>query len=370
MRSEIRSLTGLRGLAALWVMTGHYIRDAPADLTLRFVINHMYIAVDLFMVLSGFVLAMSYDADFRAPLNARRMWRFVLLRIARIYPVYGLSSIVCVLLVVTGIGVWGPPDISPLAVALNLAMVQTWIPGHGSLNAVGWSVSTEWAANLLFPLFGMLLMRPSLRWSTLAAAGALLLLAVFSAVGGRDGSDAPPVFGALTWYSFPGAMVRCLTEFMFGMFCWRLRRDAAWTAWFGTSAVLLPVVSIMAAMTLSKAMDLPFVLLACVVIIGFSYERSAVAAAFASPLPRWIGTISFSLYLWHIPLLPLEPVMVRLMAWLGTPDPWLIGNLALMLLVLVVSELSYRWIEIPAQRRLRRVFGVGAAKRPVAVAPA
>ena len=129
MRSEIRSLTGLRGLAALWVMTGHYIRDAPADLTVRFVINHMYIAVDLFMVLSGFVLAMSYDADFRVPLNAQRMWRFVLLRIARIYPVYGLSCIACVLLVVTGIGVWGPPDISPMAVALNLAMAGSSTSG-------------------------------------------------------------------------------------------------------------------------------------------------------------------------------------------------------------------------------------------------
>jgi peptidoglycan/LPS O-acetylase OafA/YrhL len=204
-------------------------------------------------------------------------------------------------------------------------------------------------------------MRPSLRWSTLAAAGALLVLVVFAAVGGRDGPDAPPVFGALTWYSYPGAMVRCLTEFMFGMFCWRLRRDAAWTSRLGTNWVLLPVVLAMAAMTLSKAMDLPFVLLACVTIVGFSYERSAVAAIFASPLPRWLGTISFSLYLWHLPLLPLEPAMVRLMGWLGTPDPWLIGNLALMLLVIALAGLSYRWIEKPAQRGLRRVFGLSGA---------
>lgn len=153
-------------------------------------------------------------------------------------------------------------------------------------------------ANRLFPLFGLLLMRPSLRRSTLAAAGALLVLVVFAAVGGRDGPDAPPVFGALTWYSYPGALVRCLTEFMFGMFCWRLRRDAEWTAWLGSS---------------------------------------------------WV-------------LLPLEPAMVRLMERLGTPHPWLIGNLALMLLVIGLSGLSYRWIEKPGQRGLRRAFGLSEGR--------
>jgi peptidoglycan/LPS O-acetylase OafA/YrhL len=358
MRSEIRSLTGLRGLAALWVMTGHYIRDTPHDPTVRFVINHMYIAVDLFMVLSGFVLAMSYNADFEAAPNGGRMWRFVLLRIARIWPVYALSCAVCVGLVVTGIGVWGPPDISPLAVALNLGMVQTWIAGHGSLNAVGWSISTEWAASLLFPVFGLLLMRPSLRLSTIAAVGALAVLVVYDAVGGQAGPDAPPVFGALTWYSYPGALVRCLTEFMFGMFCWRLRRDAGWTSWLGTSAVLLPAIVAMAAMTLDRAMDLTFVLLACVTIIGFSHERSAVAAAFASPVPRWLGTISFSLYLWHIPLLRLEPTMETVTGSLGAPDPWLAGNLVTMAIVLGMSALSFRWIEKPAQRAFRHAFGV------------
>lgn len=358
MRSEIRSLTGLRGLAALWVMAGHYVRDTPSDPTLRFVINHMYIAVDLFMVLSGFVLAMSYDADFHAPLSGRRMGRFVLLRIARIWPVYAMSCLTCVLLVLTGIGVWGPPDISPYAVALNLGMVQTWIAGHGSLNAVGWSISTEWAANLLFPLFGLLLMRPSLRVSAAAAGGALAILVVYAAIGGRSGPDAPPVFGALTWYSYPGAMVRCLTEFMFGMFCWRLRRDAAWTVWLGTNWVLLPAVLAMAAMTLDKSMDLAFVMLACIAIIGFSHERSTVAAVFASSLPRWLGTISFSLYLWHIPLLRLEPTLETVTSSLGAPDPWLAGTLATMAIVLPLSALSFHWIEKPAQRRLRRAFGV------------
>ena len=358
MRSEIRSLTGLRGLAALWVMTGHYIRDTPSDPTVVYVINHMYIAVDLFMVLSGFVLGMSYNADFETRPSGRRMWRFVLLRIARIWPVYALSCIACVLLVVTGIGVWGPPDISPFAIALNLGMMQSWLSGYGSLNAVGWSISTEWAANLLFPLFGLLLMRPSLRCSAIWAACTLAVLVVFAAVGGRGGPDAPPVFGALTWYSFPGAMVRCLTEFMFGMFCWRLRRDAAWTSWFGSTWVLLPVVLVMAAMTLDRAMDIFFVILACVTIVGFSHERSVVARVFASSVPRWLGMVSFSLYLWHIPLLRLEPTMESVTGRLGAPDPWLAGSLATMAISLGAAGLSYRWIEKPFQRGLRRAFGV------------
>ena len=228
MRSEIRSLTGLRGLAALWVMIGHYIGDGPASQTVRDVVEHMYLAVDIFMVLSGFVLARSHDGDFQVPATVRQAVRFVLRRIARIYPIYLLSSFVCALLVVTGIDVWGSPVLSAPMILTNLAMAQSWGGPYDGLNAVSWSISTEWAANLLFPVFGVLFMRGSLRRSGYAALATVLGLVMFAAaMSGGTAPDDPPMFGALTWYSYPGSMVRCVTEFMLGMYCWRVRRDVA-----------------------------------------------------------------------------------------------------------------------------------------------
>lgn len=356
MRSEIRSLTGLRGLAALWVMIGHYIGDGPANATVRDVVEHMYLAVDIFMVLSGFVLARSHDGDFRDPLTVRQTLRFLWRRLARIYPIYVLSSLVCMLLVITGIDVWGSPELSLPMILTNLAMAQSWGLPYDGLNAVSWSISIEWAANLLFPAFGLLFMRGSLRRSVVAAVATVLALVLFAAFAGGDAPDDPPMFGALTWYSFPGSMIRCTTEFMLGMFCWRLRRDVAGAGFLGRDTVLVPATLAMAVMTLSQAMDMAFLVLSCAVVIGFSFERSLTALAFASPVPRWLGTISFSLYLWHIPMLQLAPGIVGLMEHVGILQPWLIGHLMLMLAVLAVSAASFKWVERPAQRWLQPMF--------------
>ena len=151
-------------------------------------------------------------------------------------------------------------------------------------------------------------------------------------------------------------MIRCTTEFMLGMFCWRLRRDVAGAGFLGRDTVLVPATLAMAVMTLSQAMDMAFLVLSCAVVIGFSFERSLTARAFASPVPRWLGTISFSLYLWHIPMLQLAPGIVGLMEHVGILQPWLIGHLLLMLAVLAVSAASFKWVERPAQRWLQPMF--------------
>ena len=357
----------------MWVMIGHYIGDGPANQTVRDVVEHMYLAVDIFMVLSGFVLARSHDGDFRVPFGIRQVGRFLLRRLARIYPIYLLSSFACLLLVVTGIDVWGSPAISTPMLLTNLAMAQSWGLPYDGLNAVSWSISTEWAANLLFPIFGFLFMRGSMRRSVAAAVATVLCLVIFAALSGGDAPDDPPTFGALTWYSFPGSMVRCITEFMLGMFCWRLRRDAAGSSWLGGDDVLLPAILVMAVMTLNQSMDMAFLALACCLVIGFSFERSSVAAVFASRVPRFLGMISFSLYLWHIPMLQLAPGITAFMEQSGVWQPWLVGRIVLMLLVIAVSAASFNGIEKPAQRWLQRVFAqwLGAGvKQPSPVAAA
>lgn len=351
MRTEIRSLTGLRGLAALWVMVGHYIGDGPSSPTIRTVVEHMYLAVDVFMVLSGFVLARSSDADFHVPFTTSQHTRFLLRRLARVYPVYLLSSAVCGVLVATGIGVWGDPDISWPMTLTNLAMAQSWGGPYDAFNAVTWSISIEWAANLLFAPFAFAVLRSSLRVCELCMTATIIGLLLYAAShSGGPAPDDPPVFGALTWYSYPGAMVRCLSEFLLGMACWRLLRDAPWVHVLSQDRVLLPIVLVMAAMTLSQSTDIAFMLLGCCLMLGFAQERSRVAAIFASTLPRFLGVISYSLYLWHIPMLRLIPALEawadRLIPW----QPWLVAHLVLMLLVILVSAASYRWIERPAQR--------------------
>src|SRR5690242_14121324 len=95
--SEIRALTGLRGVCAVWVMLFHAFFCAPFFGTpLDWVLSAGHMGVDVFFVLSGFVLAYNY-AD--ATWTARSYGAFLRKRFARIYPVHAFMLLVFVVVV-------------------------------------------------------------------------------------------------------------------------------------------------------------------------------------------------------------------------------------------------------------------------------
>ena len=85
----IPALTGIRGLAAWWVVLYHFREtypDDPLHIAGR-VMAHGYLAVDFFFELSGFILALNYLHVFRN-LSSRQAVQFLGLRLARIYPLH------------------------------------------------------------------------------------------------------------------------------------------------------------------------------------------------------------------------------------------------------------------------------------------
>ena len=90
MRVEhLPSLTPLRGIAALWVVVFHFCwrfpNAQPGDYG---VVREGYLAVDMFFVLSGFVISHVYKESFAKECTARRYSDFLKARIARIYPLH------------------------------------------------------------------------------------------------------------------------------------------------------------------------------------------------------------------------------------------------------------------------------------------
>ena len=83
---EIRALTGLRGIAALYVVFFHANGLHAFPSVVRPFVSHGYMAVDLFFILSGFVMAMTYGGLFENGFNFNNFKTFLLLRLARIYP--------------------------------------------------------------------------------------------------------------------------------------------------------------------------------------------------------------------------------------------------------------------------------------------
>jgi peptidoglycan/LPS O-acetylase OafA/YrhL len=147
-RPEIDSLTGIRAFASWWVVSYHLqpliAQLIPRSERVLWIAHHGDAGVDLFFVLSGFVLAYNYyDAFPRVTRTA--YFRFLWLRLARIYPVHCL-----------GLGVWGIMVIANLvlkyrevgeqyfgapALLAQLLLVQSWsVPMVMSWNYPAWSI--------------------------------------------------------------------------------------------------------------------------------------------------------------------------------------------------------------------------------------
>src|SRR5665213_3072025 len=145
---QLDALTGLRGFAALWVVSLHFMEVTnlllPASASLNWLMGAGANAVPLFFFLSGFILLPTYRDRFEI-FSWREYFRFLGLRLARIYPAYLAALIVMVMMVVASsmIGVPHSHDAYPL----------NWmLPDFFGWNYPDWSVSAEWFAYLfIFP---------------------------------------------------------------------------------------------------------------------------------------------------------------------------------------------------------------------------
>src|ERR1035437_252958 len=88
MKNEIKSLTGVRGIAACSVMFYHLSHIRPfAQYNFR-IVSKGYLCVDLFFVLSGFVMALVYSKTFQHGCTKRDYRKFLFNRMARVFPLH------------------------------------------------------------------------------------------------------------------------------------------------------------------------------------------------------------------------------------------------------------------------------------------
>ena len=156
-------LDGLRGVAAILVIFYHFgegFATSPVDQML----NHGYLAVDFFFVLSGFVLGYAYDDRWRKGLTASR---FMLRRVIRLHPMVILSvALGTVAYLIQGGVQWDgtPVSLHLLLVALLLGLLLIPVlPGMGAdvrgngemfpLNGPSWSLFFEYIGSILYAVW-------------------------------------------------------------------------------------------------------------------------------------------------------------------------------------------------------------------------
>ena len=123
MTGEIKSLTSLRGIAAMAVVIEHFSATAEqhAAVSVPSLVAHGYLAVDLFFVLSGFIMAYTYLGTFEAH-GIRAFPNFLGKRVARIVP---LNTAVLLCLVAAG-------GVSSAVLGRNILYVSPYLPSAPS----------------------------------------------------------------------------------------------------------------------------------------------------------------------------------------------------------------------------------------------
>ena len=169
---EIKALTGLRIVAAMWVVLFHFrpwlwaasprLKDGLAPL-----LNARAQGIDLFFILSGFVLTWNYLDRMGRAFSLRATLHFLWLRLSRVFPIYLVTMHIAALWIIftLHVGTTPSPDVGKLTAISYLRqffMVQLWFApffDETSWDGPAWSISAEWLAYLLFGLLILLIFR-------------------------------------------------------------------------------------------------------------------------------------------------------------------------------------------------------------------
>lgn len=345
--ARIQALDGLRGGAALCVAVMHYQGWFASTHFLDFA----YVAVDLFFVLSGVVIAMTYESRILVGMSFAQ---FLGNRFARLYPLFFLTMLVGLFhayaLVLAGkseAGLWSRVS-DAVSVVPNLLM-------QPSLNAEGtqalfpfdgpaWSVFAEVWINLAF-FFWVQAGQRYLAPIVAIAAGSLIWLVLQRGSIDAGWGGAQIAFGLL----------RAVTGFFIGVWIYRHR------ALFANVLRHIPVEMVIFTIMLFPILaggqsfsDLLIVLILIPLCVGCAMQGKSWLLE--NRLMQWLGMTSYSIYLWQSPYSLWFSSVARqgFNLDMGSHVPligvvWLAGLLA-------VASLSYHYIEIPAQRSIKKLL--------------
>jgi peptidoglycan/LPS O-acetylase OafA/YrhL len=310
---HIKEFDGLRGLLALWVFATHVLELGPYPSTASPI--RAYLAVDIFIILSGFVIfhLLNSGEDYRT---------FITRRWFRLFPVFAVCFIVALILYVgrsaedeTAFGMGSTRKLTPHLIAHTL-MLHGVIPDEilphtaRAILPPAWSISVEWQFYLVAPLLFAFAVRPN--WKLALVLAALL--------GTRILHDAAHAFaGGRALHFEMAAFLPLRLEFFavgagsYAVWKWLSERNRPLRVPRLCYALLLPVLILVA----KKSPAIAFWLagLAALVSVHFGGAPRMVqhlSRFLNSSVLQFLGKISYPLYLLHLPALVFVRRMMEL----------------------------------------------------------
>ena len=310
-------LDGLRGVAAIMVVWFH-IFEAYATSHLDQKINHGYLAVDFFFILSGFVIGYAYDDRWKT-MTAKD---FIKRRIIRLHPMVVIGAIIgAIVFYFQGCPVWDVTKVTVgalfVATFINALLIPatpgTEIRGLGEmypLNGPSWSLFFEYIGNILYALFIRKFSTGILALLVVVAGCALAVFSIFGPYG-----DICAGF-SLTGIEFTGGFFRLLYSFSAGLLLFRIFKPtpikgAFWICSL-TVIVLLAVPRLGGAEhlwmnglydTICFALFFP--------LIVYWGASGKITDGYTKRVCKFLGDISYPLYMVHYPFIYLYYAWVK-----------------------------------------------------------
>ena len=379
-KKQLLPLTGLRFFLALWVVVFHqpflhgYSWMAAFPEPFPSLFSSGYLAVGLFFVLSGFVLAYNYPLD--KPWSTAAVRRFGVARFSRIYPAYSLGLILSAPWVVAALS----KDFTPtrtgealLQAGLAWTLLQAWFPPAAEAwNSPGWSLSVEAFFYCCFPLLGMVFGRIS-RLRSLLTAGLLIwavsLIAPLIAVSVPliDAHGVPAVLWTRASSGFWVNFIKFAPLFQVPQFCIGvaigrvysvLRRQNSLLLgqgyWFYVPGIILEVMAIM------KYQSKDYVLLHdglllpvhALVVLGLALGGGAIERFLSLRPLVFFGNASYAMYIFHAVIAEyMADVAKRLVS---TKLVGLHVTAVYIIVVIAFSSIIFKGFEEPVHRALKK----------------
>lgn len=354
--TTIHALTGIRAIAAAWVVIAHFSVQLygllPATTQVSWWIDTGYLGVEVFFVLSGFIISYNYADRIRAGVSSYR--DFLVNRFARLYPVHLVTVFAVGVLVLAAAVAHVPLNsadrYTPLSFLGNLLMLQA-APHVPAWDAPAWSISAEALAYVSFPLTAWLLSRLTRPRVAVFAAGAWLVTGTAAMMAMRM---------VTTETTAPGmALLRIATEFVAGAMLWKAwntagePQGARWDALagiaFGATVVGLAL--------LPRWDALPLVLTPVIAIFVIACAGSCgpVGWLLSTGVMIFGGKISYSLYMVHFIVFEM---VLKILKWERFADSALVVRMSVMafyyIACLVAAVACYKLVEVPGRRAIQR----------------
>jgi peptidoglycan/LPS O-acetylase OafA/YrhL len=356
-RHAFLELDAMRGVAAICVMLYHY-SEFLAD---RTVLPSAYLAVDLFFILSGFIIAHAYQARLRAGLSFAR---FTVIRLIRLYPLYiaGTALGLLYLLSRNVLEPWRVDSVHQWVEPASLSVLflpKLWatekIRGLYPFDPAAWSLLFEIIVNLAYGAVCVALTPRRLRW--IIAIGIVGIIAAAAHYGSLD--------LGMTRRTLGGGLARVILSFFAGVYLHHLYDKYDVSPDDSTARRRFPRFTF-------EAMLVVLVLTFAVPVSGIArqiYDTLCVLLLFPAliwlgarlPSPRALrplyaeaGRLSYGIYILHTPLLLISAGAYKALRHADPQFAKPYSGLVFVALTLAIVAFAVRRFDEPIRRRLNR----------------